>query len=91
MSGVTITTYTMVSFSGRRSEESQKVSACTHLVSSTQPALVAREPALTWRCWPYIGSPCVLRLALLGSIDVLVCTRPNCQHGAGERDDGRLE
>ena len=25
MSGVTITTYTMVSFSGRRSEESQKV------------------------------------------------------------------
>lgn len=26
VSGVTITTYTMVSFSGRRSEESQKVS-----------------------------------------------------------------
>lgn len=28
MSGVTITTYTMVSFSGRRSEESQKVRPC---------------------------------------------------------------
>lgn len=34
MSGVTITTYTMVSFSGRRSEESQKASPQSTITST---------------------------------------------------------
>ena len=64
VSGVTITTYTMVSFSGRRSEESQKVSRPNHPhVIGPVEATVLSIPCVKLAakrklCLQKVGVPC---------------------------------